>query len=102
MRPVVSGPQETSSDHENGEPAKRQRPFRTAVLDSDWARFTCECGSESCAERLVVTLAQYALVRDHPRWFLIAPGHEVAGSERVIERHGGYLVVEGPRGTGHR
>ena len=40
-------------------------------------------------------------MREHPRRFLVAPGHEHPELERVVERHTGYLIVEktGTAGT---
>jgi hypothetical protein len=33
-------------------------------------------------------------VREHPRRFFVAPGHEEPQLEQIIERHPGYVIVE--------
>jgi hypothetical protein len=55
--------------------------------------FVCECGNDSCVERLRVPIDVYESVRAHPRRFLVAPRHE-ADFEQVRERADGYLIVE--------
>ena len=54
----------------------------------------CECGDESCTVPLYVPVAQYEAIRANPRCFLVLEGHEIADAERVVERHGAWLVVE--------
>ncbi len=56
--------------------------------------FICECGDESCTAPLYVPVAQYEAVRANPRRFLVLEGHEIGDAERVVERHGAWLVVE--------
>lgn len=55
--------------------------------------FVCECGRDSCTERVRAPLASYEAVRAHPRRFLLLPGHET-DHEHVVERHPGYVIVE--------
>jgi hypothetical protein len=62
--------------------------------DGDEAEFICECGDESCTERVVMTLTDYERVRAEPRRFAVRPGHEVHELEEVVERTGTYLVVQ--------
>jgi hypothetical protein len=54
----------------------------------------CECADTGCDQKLLVPIAEYRRVREHPRWFLIAPGHTVADDEDVVEQHGAYDVIE--------
>jgi hypothetical protein len=54
----------------------------------------CECGDPGCTEKIAIPSAAYERVRGFPTYFLVKPGHETAGSERIIERADGYLVVE--------
>lgn len=54
----------------------------------------CECATRECAVKLVVTDAVYEDVRGHSTWFLVLPGHEQPGVERVVARRPGYLIVE--------
>jgi hypothetical protein len=66
---------------------------RTPVSAESTAAFVCECARLGCTEVLDLTIAEYELVRAHPRRFVIAPGHEVEG-ERVVGAHDGFSVVE--------
>ena len=58
--------------------------------------YVCECADLNCRESIVLTQAEYRRVRDEPAHFLIVPGHELPGLERVVERHHSHLVVEKP------
>lgn len=59
--------------------------------DPEWV---CECGDESCFEKLIVPLDEYHEVRSQDDWFLIKPGHEELDVERVVEQQNGFYVVE--------
>jgi hypothetical protein len=63
-------------------------------LDGDQTVFVCECADPDCQHRLQVPLDEYEEVRTDGTQFLVAPGHEVAGYERVVERGPGYAVVK--------
>jgi hypothetical protein len=57
--------------------------------------FLCECGSDTCFERIPLTPAEYEAVRAHPAHFVIAPGHEDAATGEVVVANGErYAVVE--------
>jgi hypothetical protein len=56
--------------------------------------FLCECADRTCSAALLIPLSVYEAVRDHARRFLIVPGHQREGFERVVEEHPDYLVVE--------
>jgi len=58
--------------------------------------FLCECTNERCTEVVRLKAADYAEIRSHPRYFVIAPGHqtEADGHERVVERADGYETAE--------
>jgi hypothetical protein len=56
--------------------------------------FVCECSRNDCTELLHVTYAQYEVVRDNPKRFLVLPNHEDTEVDRVVERHGSFFVVE--------
>jgi hypothetical protein len=60
----------------------------------DAVEFLCECADPDCTSALSIPVTVYEAVRDHPRRFVIVPGHEREGVERVVEEHAGYLVVE--------
>lgn len=61
---------------------------------SDAVRFRCECSHMDCHTIIQLTLGEYETVRDNPRRFVIAEGHETPEAEVVVERHRDYLVVE--------
>ncbi len=54
----------------------------------------CECGDETCFDKLAVPLDTYREVRSHDDWFVIKPGHEKLGVERVVRESNGFVVVE--------
>ena len=54
----------------------------------------CECGDAQCVERLSISTSDYERVRKDPRRFVIAPGHEIPDVETVIEKRGGFHIVE--------
>ena len=76
----------------------RQMNERLAQLGEEFGdetvAFLCECSDPACSAELSIPISVYEAVRDHPRRFLIVPGHEREGVERVLEEHQEYLVVE--------
>ena len=64
-------------------------------------RFVCECADRSCMIWLEVPAEEYAAVRQHPRRFIVEPGHEILDVETVVERQPGYLVIEKPPEVAH-
>jgi hypothetical protein len=56
--------------------------------------FRCECASLGCSEMLALSFHDYEHVRNHPRRFLVAPGHERLDVEVVVERQPTYVVVQ--------
>ena len=56
--------------------------------------WVCECGDETCFDKITVPLKEYHGVRAHSDWFLIKPGHEKPDVEQVIEERPGYMIVE--------
>lgn len=72
---------------------------RIEQLNGRWKRegedgILCECGHPGCMEKIEITTAAYERVRRFPTRFLVKPGHATTGSERIVERTFGYLVVE--------
>ena len=57
-------------------------------------RFRCECSRMDCNQALEITLGEYERVRQSPRRFVIADGHDQPEIESVVERRAGYVVVE--------
>ena len=56
--------------------------------------FRCECAQLGCNQLVELTLRVYEAVRSNPRRFIVAPGHERAGAETVVESRAGFRVVE--------
>lgn len=54
----------------------------------------CECMRSDCSLAIEVEPSTFDRVRENPLRFLVAPGHEELDVESVVERHGGYLIVE--------
>ncbi len=57
-------------------------------------QFVCECADPNCTHRLAATLDEYEEVRSDGATFMLAPGHENADIERVVERRSRFNVVE--------
>jgi RES domain-containing protein len=56
--------------------------------------FHCECSDASCVEKLSVAPEEYQRILDERFHFIVIPGHENDGVERVVASHANYLVVE--------
>ena len=59
--------------------------------DPEWV---CECGDETCFDKVSVPIDDYQQIRAHDDWFLIRPGHEKTDVEKVVRQRDGFLVVE--------
>jgi hypothetical protein len=62
-------------------------------LDVD-PEIVCECGALGCHERFQIPRGLYERVRAHGRRFIVLAGHEQPEFERVVDQHGGCLIVE--------
>jgi hypothetical protein len=62
-------------------------------FDSENADFVCECGDQTCTERIPATLDEYERARTDGTRFLIRPGHEDRRLERIVERDGKRLAI---------
>ena len=58
------------------------------------AEFVCECGDDSCTERIRMALAAYEELRSDPTHFAVLAGHEIPDVEVVVKHNEGYVVVE--------
>jgi hypothetical protein len=54
----------------------------------------CECSLAECTQRLHVSLADYAAVREHDTRFLVVDGHMIEEIERRVGEAGDAIVVE--------
>lgn len=62
--------------------------------DTGYSLFICECSDTSCAESLEMRPEEYEAVRSNGTRFLLVPGHQLDGIERVVDGNGRFLVVE--------
>jgi hypothetical protein len=53
----------------------------------------CECSDTECTQRITLPANVYERARAEPTYFLIVPGHETAGIERIVERAERYAIV---------
>jgi hypothetical protein len=60
----------------------------------DTVEFLCECAESGCTAPLSIQVSLYETVRDHPRWFVVVPGHQREDVERVVQEHPDCLVIE--------
>ncbi|HYY75190.1 MAG TPA: hypothetical protein VE644_02595 [Gaiellaceae bacterium] len=58
--------------------------------------FQCECGADdgSCESRVELTIAEYEAVRAQDDRFVLFPGHETPGLERVVQQNERFVVVD--------
>lgn len=56
--------------------------------------FRCECARIGCNQLVELTIRDYEQVRANPRWFIVAPGHEQAGAETVVQAAQRFRIVE--------
>jgi hypothetical protein len=57
------------------------------------AEFVCECGNDSCTDRVRMRVEEYEQLRADPTHFAVRPGHEIPDVERVVDRRGDYVIV---------
>ena len=63
--------------------------------------FVCECSDPTCLERVHLTAKAYEAVRADPKTFVLAPGHDRASIEKVVQPGLDHVIVEklGTAGT---
>jgi hypothetical protein len=64
------------------------------AASGDRYEFVCECSNVDCAERIELTLEEYAHVRDDPTRFVVSSGHGTPAVEHVVEREAEHVLVE--------
>ena len=62
-------------------------------LDDEDLDLVCECGTDTCTERIAMKRSDYEALRADPSQFAIVPGHEQPDLEEVVARHGRYEVM---------
>jgi hypothetical protein len=62
----------------------------------DRFEFQCECGADDdgCDSRVELTINEYEAVRAQDDRFVLFPGHEARGLERVIQENERFVVVD--------
>jgi uncharacterized protein YbcI len=74
---------------------------RAATVDAPTgALLRCECRDPACHEVLFATPGEYEAVRVHATRFIVAANHENPESERIVEEHARFAVVESVTGQG--
>jgi hypothetical protein len=68
--------------------------LKTQVLD-----LVCECGDDTCIERVSMTRTEYEELRSDPHQFAVHPGHEYPDIESVVARLKNYDVVRKDSGV---
>jgi hypothetical protein len=61
--------------------------------DGEAAAFVCECSDADCTEKVEAPMEAYEDVRSDGTQFLLVPGHEDEGVERVVEERPRYSIV---------
>jgi hypothetical protein len=56
--------------------------------------FLCECSDPECAERVVLTAAEYEFIRADSTRFVVAKGHAMPEIESVVAQAKDHVVVE--------
>ena len=64
------------------------------VNDGEAMELICECSHNDCTERVHVSAADYARVREDDQWFLVVDAHVVDEIERRVSTAGDATVVE--------
>ena len=56
--------------------------------------FFCECGRDTCFDRIEMTRGEYERLRSDPTHFAVVRGHEQPDVERVVRPGDRYDIVE--------
>jgi len=104
MPTTTDGPRGEKVGQESQERAGRNeallRDVNEGIMRGRWPgdeqllRLRCECERLDCNQVVQLTQREYEYVRENPRRFALAPGHEVTDAEVVVVKHPGYVVVE--------
>ena len=97
MPPDLPGPPARLAQREGLLRALNERISRLTWEDLHFdgpIEFVCECSRPGCWQSVELTRDEYEAIRGRPGHFLLLPGHEVEGVDRVVEQHERYVVVE--------
>jgi hypothetical protein len=70
-----------------------ERVTASLQITTERIAILCECGDDSCTERIEVSLPEYDRVRQDSTLFFVCSGHEEPDVEIVVELNEGYDVV---------
>ena len=56
--------------------------------------FRCECWRDDCAERILLSVEDWRMVRAEPNRFAVAPDHVAPDVEVVVKKHPRFWLVE--------
>ena len=57
-------------------------------------KFYCECSNESCTERIMIPLEDYAMLHQNIRNFMVLPGHQQSDIEQVVSDQGKFVIAK--------
>jgi hypothetical protein len=65
----------------------------------DWTRdglapYLCECSHRDCRSTLQLTPDDYLAIRDNESHFVLAPGHDIRGLDRIVRSSANHIVVD--------
>jgi len=83
---------EPASDPQRASRARNERTVGS--LEERSVTVVCECGEPGCSQLLTLGRPLFRKIRRHETWFLVASGHEVNGSDRVMLRRPTFGVVD--------
>ena len=65
-----------------------------SLTDRESIDLGCECGREACPETVHISRLLYVRIRRSGAGFIVVPGHERLGTDRVTQVGERYAVVE--------
>jgi hypothetical protein len=71
---------------------KRERDDQFAGVGAV-LEIACECGRSGCAEVIALPPCVYEQAQREPRRLLLAPGHELSGVGRALNRYDSFVVA---------
>lgn len=74
----------------------------TFAIVTDTFEVVCECGDAGCAMQIPVSSGAYERVRAGSTLFIVAPGHETAELEEIVEKQDAYYIVRKGAGVPKR
>jgi hypothetical protein len=81
--------------NEEIERVDREADARGWAPEEGYFEFHCECGrGNGCDAKVRMTIEEYEVVRAQDDRFAVAPGHEEAELERVVDATDRFVVVD--------